>query len=377
MGIKNCDKIEPKLHITPYKILVMNKELIKEKIEKIKRWWKKENEKPLIQISILKDKNFINLNEFWKKENEEPDFDKLVNAQIENTKKFEYLGVSYPALPHLWGGRGTPMTMAAYIGGKVIFREETCWIEPFVKNWKDMKINFNKENFWINMSKKLIEKQIEKYNGEFLIWNSDLGDALTCFSLIRGVENLLIDIIEIPEIIIEKIDEFVNAWIETHNYFFNIYKEKIPGDASWLLWAPGKTYACQCDFSTMISPKLFEKFVVYELEKIKDYLEYIVWHLDGPDEIKHIDILLSLPYIKAIQIVPGAGKPPCASSLWLPVIEKILKKGKNVIVYASNKEEFMTLIKNFPSTNLLISCGIINIEKESGRSFLKSVEKYL
>jgi len=32
MGIKICDKIEPKLHITPYKILVMNKELIKEKI---------------------------------------------------------------------------------------------------------------------------------------------------------------------------------------------------------------------------------------------------------------------------------------------------------------------------------------------------------
>lgn len=68
----------------------------------------------------------------------------------------------------------------------------------------------------------------------------------------------------------------------------------------------------------------FEKFVLYELEKLKDYLEYMVWHLDGPDEIKHLDILLSLPYIKAIQVVPGAGRPPCTSSLWLPNIEKIL-----------------------------------------------------
>jgi hypothetical protein len=354
----------------------MNRE-IKGKIEKIKNWWEKESERPLIQISILKDKNFINLNEFWKKEDEEPDFDKLVDAQIENTKKLEYLGVSYPALPHLWGGRGTPMTMAPYIGGKAIFRDETVWIEPFVTNWKDIKIEFNKNNFWIKMSKKLIEKQIEKYNGEFLIWNSDLGDALTCFSLIRRVENLLIDIIEVPEIIIEKIDEFVNAWIETHKYFLNILNEKIPGDASWLLWAPGKTYACQCDFSTMISPKLFEKFVVYELEKLKNYLEYIAWHLDGPDEIKHLDILLSLPYIKAIQVVPGAGKPPCSSPLWLPVIEKILKKGKKVIVYASKKEEFEILIKNFPSGNIIIVCGLLNMEDTNQKDFFKVVEPHL
>ncbi|MCM8804850.1 MAG: hypothetical protein NC833_06315, partial [Candidatus Omnitrophica bacterium] len=202
-------------------------------------------------------------------------------------------------------------------------------------------------------------------------------DALTCFSLLRGVENLLIDIIEIPEIIIEKIDEFVDAWIKAHKFFHSIYSKKLPGDASLLLWAPGKTYACQSDFSTMISPKLFEKFVVYELEKLKDYLEYIAWHLDGPDEIKHLDILLSLPYIKVIQIVPGAGRPPCASSLWLPIIDKILKKGKNVIIYASNKEEFEILIKNFYSGRVLIMCGLVDIENETQKGLLEVIEKYL
>jgi len=267
--------------------------------------------------------------------------------------------------------------MTAYLGSKVIFREDTVWFEKFIDDWRKVKIEFDKENFWISASEKLLEKQIEKYNGEFLIWMSDLGDALTCFSLMRGVEELLFDIIEVPEIILEKIDEFVNAWIETHKFFHNIYRKKLGGDASWLIWAPGKTYACQCDFSTMISPKLFEKFVVYELEKIKNYIEYIAWHLDGPDEIKHLDILLSLPYIKAIQVVPGAGKPPCASSLWLPVVDKILKSGKNVIVYASNEKEFEILIKNFYSGKVLVNCGSIDIETEVGRNYLKKVEQYL
>ncbi|MCS7180642.1 MAG: hypothetical protein NZ891_04745, partial [bacterium] len=217
---------------------------------------------------------------------------------------------------------------------------------------------------------------VEKYDGEFLISMPDLGDALTCFSLLRGVENLLIDILENSKIILEKIDEFVNAWIKAHEFFHVIYSKKLPGDTSWLLWAEGKTYVCQCDFSTMISPRLFEKFVVYELERLKNYLEYIPWHLDGPDEIKHLDILLSLPYIKAIQIVPGAGKPPCVSQLWIPIIEKILKKDKNVIIYATNKEEFETLINRFCSGKVIISCGVIDIKNEKGKDFLKIVEKY-
>ncbi len=122
---------------------------------------------------------------------------------------------------------------------------------------------------------------------------------------------------------------------------------------------------------------MFEKFVVYELEKIKDYLDYIAWHLDGPDEIKHLDILLSLPYVKAIQVTPGAGRPPCASDLWIPQIRKILEKGKNVIVYASSPEQFNILAQNFPSGRVYIGCGAIDIENEEGKKFLKTVEKYL
>ncbi|MCM8809346.1 MAG: beta-galactosidase [Candidatus Omnitrophica bacterium] len=282
-----------------------------------------------------------------------------------------------PCLSHSWGNRGTPMTMSAYIGGKVIFGKDTVWFEKVIDDWRKFKVEFKEENFWVNASKKLLEKQIEKSNREFLITMPDFGDALTCFSLLKGVENLLIDIIEIPDLIIEKIYEFVNAWIKTHKFFHSIYSKKIIGDTTWLLWAPGRTYACQSDFSTMISPKLFEKFVVFELEILSEYLEYMAWHLDGPDEIKHLDILLSLPYIKVIQIVPGAGRPPCASPLWLPIIDKILKNGKNVITYASNKEEFEILIKSFYSGKILISCGIVDIEDQKQKEFFNFVEKYI
>jgi len=334
----------------------MEKKLVKKKLENIKRWWEGKNKKPIVFFAIDEEKQERrNLNLLWKNENTEPNFEEFVDWQIQNLKGIYFLGESYPILSHSWGSRGTPMTMASYLGGKVFFREQTVWVDKTIDNWERFNIEFNPENYWVKKSKELMEKQIKKIDENMLIAMPDLGDALTCFSLLRGVENLLFDIIEQQEIILEKIKEFTDAWKKAHHYFYGIYKEKFPGDCSWLIWAPGKTNACQCDFSTMISPNLFEKFIVFELEQIKEYLDYIVWHLDGPDEIKHVDMLLALPYIKAIQIVPGAGKPPCASSLWLPIIKKITERGKNVIVYANSKEEVKTLINSAPKEKMAIS----------------------
>ncbi|MCM8822734.1 MAG: hypothetical protein NC831_08010 [Candidatus Omnitrophica bacterium] len=348
----------------------------KEVFKKLERWWAGEEKKPVIQLCVIKDKNFMSFDEYWPSESAVGDLDSFVNAQLESTKKLEYFGVSYPSLPHQWGKRGTPMTMSAYLGCDVYFGQETVWYKKFVDDWSKTTIAFDENNKWVQASKKLMEKQIEKTDGNCIVVMPDLGDALTCFSMMRGVEQLLIDVVESPEIIIEKIDCFVDAWIQAHKFFHRIYSSKLSGDSSWLLWAPGKTYACQCDFSTMISPKMFEKFVVYELEKIKDYLEFVAWHLDGPDEIKHLDILLALPYVKTIQVTPGAGRPTCASELWIPNIRKILNKGKNVIIYASNVEQFNTLIEHFPSGRVLIGCYGIDPEKEDDRKFLKQVEPY-
>jgi 5-methyltetrahydrofolate--homocysteine methyltransferase len=149
----------------------------------------------------------------------------------------------------------------------------------------------------------------------------------------------------------------VKAWIEAHEFFHSLYRKVLPGDCSWLLWAPGKTYACQCDFSTMISPGMFKEFVVPEIKEVGQYLDYIIWHLDGPDEIRHLDILLGIPEIKAIQVVPGAGRPPCASPLWIPQMKKIQEKGKLVYAFAETREELKILVQELSPEKLLISCA--------------------
>ncbi|MCL5674589.1 MAG: hypothetical protein M1501_02430 [Candidatus Omnitrophica bacterium] len=315
-------------------------EQYQKKMDEIEAWWKRENEKPCLNHVKRKPDipiNNINGNVFWPQENKNPDIDGLVNYWFSESEANEYYGVSLPSLPHLYGNRGTPMTASFYLGGKVVLGQDTVWVDPVIEKWEDFKIKFNENNYWWKQSIALLKKSLEKTNGKYFVWMPDLGDALTCFSLLRGTEKLLWDILENKEAIIQARDKFIDLWKKYHSECWNLYKDYCPGDMSWLTWAPGKTYACQCDFSTMLSPSLFTELVVPEIEKLGEYLDFIIWHLDGPEEIRHLEILLALPEIKAIQWVPGAGKPTAVN--WIPMLKRIQEKNKALIVYASDEKE--------------------------------------
>ena len=293
------------------------------------------------------------MNRFWPTPDVEPDFTGLVKTYIQWMENVHFLADAYPCIPHSWGNRGTPMVMAAYLGGRVKFDDTTVWIDSVVEDWNKFRIIFDLNNPMVQRSRRLLEAQRKLCPDGYLPFLPDLGDALTVFSLLRGTERLLLDLVEQPETIEHKIREYTTGWIEAHRYFWDIYHTRFPGDCSGLIWAPGKTYICQSDFSTMISPAMFRRFVVPEIEQLSGYLEYIPWHLDGLEEIKHLDILLDLPSIRAIQVQPGAG-PPCASPLWLPQAKKIQAKARSLIVYANTPEELETLLANLTPEGLCI-----------------------
>ncbi len=332
---------------------------IKGALGHISQWWEgNPMNRPCYALSVPKSAapnlSLKNLQEYWPSHDEEPDFEGLVERMIENIEANCYFGEAIPVLPHLWGGRGAPMAMAAYLGGKVNLREDTVWVEPIIDDWREFELCFDERNIWLKKSLEFFKLAVERSNGNYLPHLPDFGDALTVLSLLRGVDRLLVDLIENKEAVLEARDKFVELWPKFHRKFWEPYSRKFPGDISWLVWAPGKTYACQCDFSTMISPQMFIEFVVPEIEAMDKYLDYIVWHLDGQEELKHLDILLDLSEIKVIQWVPGSGNPPAASPQWLPMLKRIQGKGKGLVVYAENEEEIRFLLKELSPKGLFI-----------------------
>jgi len=81
-----------------------------------------------------------------------------------------------------------------------------------------------------------------------------------------------------------------------------------------------------------MSGAMFEEFIVPELEEITGTLGPAIYHLDGPDAIRHLDRLCDIPGIRMIQWVPGAGKPGCGSEVHFPLYRKVRKAGKGLVL---------------------------------------------
>ena len=136
-----------------------------------------------------------------------------------------------------------------------------------------------------------------------------------------------------------------------------IIAKKQRGTCAWInLWSPGKTYPVQNDFTCLISTKMYEEFFLEEIIKEINYLDYSIYHLDGPDALKHLDMLLEIPGLNAIQWLPGAGLAKEGVAKWIPIYKKIQAKRKSIIVYC-RPNEVNFVLENLSPKGLLISTG--------------------
>ena len=98
---------------------------------------------------------------------------------------------------------------------------------------------------------------------------------------------------------------------------------------SWIgLVAEGRYNVVQNDFACMISQKMFEEFflegIILECEK----LDRSIYHLDGPDALRHLEALLEIKKLGAVQWVCGAGNE--GFRRWIGVYKRIQKARKGV-----------------------------------------------
>ena len=78
----------------------------------------------------------------------------------------------------------------------------------------------------------------------------------------------------------------------------------------WMrIWSDRPAVDLQSDVSCLVSRELFDEYFLPFIEQQTAWAERTVYHLDGPGAIRHLDSLLALPRLTAIQWVPGAGAP--------------------------------------------------------------------
>ena len=99
-------------------------------------------------------------------------------------------------------------------------------------------------------------------------------------------------------------------------------------------WTPlvseGRYYIPSNDFSIMISKNMYDEVFLPGLINEIRFYDRSLYHLDGPGALRHLDSILSIRELNALQWVPGAGSEQFTR--WIHVYQKVQAAGKGVQV---------------------------------------------
>jgi len=282
-----------------------------------------------------------------------------------------------------WGGEAFPVwhpgypghtSIPAFLGCPTTLTFETGWWDPILtgEDIDYQNLSIDKNGKWWKFALALLARENKEALGKAipaLVAFSGCGDTLAA---LRGTERLLYDVVERPDQVKAAEAYLMDMWCEVYEMFYNILKDTAEGSVSWGgFWSPGKTYMAQCDFSYMISPKMFQELFLPQIEKQTRYLDHTMYHLDGIGAFPHVPALCELPRLHGLQIVMGAGKSSPLQHLDL--LKYIQSKGKNLELFL-NVDEVEPALRQLSARGLYI---VTSCKTETGvKTLLENATKW-
>jgi len=258
-----------------------------------------------------------------------------------------------------------PGVMASFVGAPYTLTPGSVWfdLEPPIKNWDeppDLKINTEHELYKVITEK--TKALCEASKGRYSVSVTDIGGQMDVLFSLRG-EDILTDMLEYPDEVKKAEKQLTDEWLKYFNEMTDIIKPTGCGYATWGPIVSDKPwYITQCDMSVMISPAMFEEFVLPELDKISTAIGRTVYHLDGPEEIRHQDMLLSIKNNTAIQWTPLPNQiqgktglnQDFSDELSFNVYRRTLAAGKKVVLFFPPAEQIEKIFNEVGSDNFYI-----------------------
>jgi len=267
-----------------------------------------------------------------------------------------YGGEAYPSLTTFFSSD----SLSAYLGCACIFsavQPDTIWFKEALPRRELPLFALTPDNKWWRATLEMTALAAERSQGRYFVGHTDIGGVGDVLSHLRGPQQLCLDLADDAEWVREMERRLEPLWFAVYEQQEALLVPYLEGSDGWLhVWGPGRTYPIQCDLSALISPGMFaDVFLPYVAAQAR-WLDNCVYHLDGPSAIRHLDLLLDIPEIRAIQWVPGDGNGPL--SRWLSLLHRIQQAGKSVVVTAQ-PNEIEALLDGLSPAGLLIqtSCA--------------------
>ncbi len=311
----------------------IRKENWQQTLQNFEAWWNCESiGRPLLRIVAKREQPLGKLQEIAPPADAKAlhlDVERKITEMENRLLTNEYLAEAYPSLDLDIG----PGSIAVYNGSEPVFREDTVWFRECVEDIADFKVAFDENSYWYRRHFEMLRRAKEASRGRYFVNMPDLIENIDIVAAMRGPQNTCYDLIDEPELAKAAIDQVDRAYFEYYDRMAELLYHDTDGLSSYTCFdiiGKGRIAKVQCDFSALMSPDQYREFVIPSLRKQIARLDHSVYHLDGADAIRHVDALLELERLQAVQWTAGAGKADVTDPVWYPVYDKIQKAGKSL-----------------------------------------------
>lgn len=271
-----------------------------------------------------------------------------------------FLMDSFPNLSLDFG----PGSLAGYLGCEIVFKPDTVWFEPFVKDWAAIPdFRFDPDNVWWKEHYRLLSDAKALAGDDFYVDIPDLMENMDVLASMRGAQELIFDMMDEPEEVDRRIRQIEDVYFEYYDRFYELVRSRQDHGSCYTvfqIWGEGRIAKLQCDFSALLSPQQFRQFIQGSLRRQTARLDRVLYHLDGPDAIKHVDALMEIKEIDALQWTSGDHGPDGTLPEWDVIYDKVRKAGKSlwIRVYTGEYDDWVRgaerIVKKYGSRGLFL-----------------------
>jgi len=276
----------------------------------------------------------------------------ILKRNVERMEKTYFAG---DALPHIFPNFGTG-GHAKYFSDEVsmIYTPETIWFEPYLESCADLRPADLEQSRYFQRELDVLRYLCAESRERFYVAMPDNCGSYDALAQLRGSEDLLMDFFDDPEAVKHAAGLVVDCLRESTLRMFDVVRENNHGGSthSWMnLHSPGCVMQLQCDMSVMLSTDIYRDFIMTELRDSLEFLTHAAYHVDGQEQIRHLDMLLSLEKLTMLQWTQVASQPPVTA--FIPQLKKIQAAGKGLVLVVT-PDQIKPLMENISSKGVIL-----------------------
>jgi hypothetical protein len=327
------------------------RDLLPREVEaRLRNWWDGgEQEHALILATAQRENTVIpstsDLNRHWL------DQDFIIERKMREIEAMEYYGV---AVPYHYVDHGSS-AMAGVLGCPLVFvDQETIWANPRFETLDQvLDCVLGTDSPVYSHITEITRRSVTLAKDHHFVAPFALEGMSDLMAALYGGENFMMDLVDRPVEVARAMGRLKEIWLKAFAEISGVIAGSgNPGGIGWVgIWAPGSTFPLQEDVSYSISAEMFREFLVPHIRDQIAAMDYSFFHVDGVGMIPHLDALLEIGELKAIQWQPGAGRERLDQ--WYELLRRILVSGKSLQVYA-RAEEVEDLVRHVGADRLLV-----------------------